>query len=91
MARTPGLTVAPCWAGTSTQGEYVFAERNPFEGDPQALEKGKDLFRWGVLGCTTSCLHLPPCLLAHVSSGPASTFTSLPLMLVPVLPEGVGC
>jgi hypothetical protein len=28
------------------QGEYVFAENNPFTGDPQALEKGKDLFRY---------------------------------------------
>lgn len=27
-------------------GEYVFAENNPFLGDPEALQKGKDLFRW---------------------------------------------
>ena len=32
-----------------TAGEYVFASENPFAGDADALEKGKDLFRRGVL------------------------------------------
>lgn len=30
-------------------GEYQFAEHNPFLGDPAALEKGKDLFKRGLL------------------------------------------
>lgn len=34
-------------AGTATApGEYVFSEANPFLGDPEAMQKGKDLFRW---------------------------------------------
>ncbi|PNW73046.1 hypothetical protein CHLRE_14g616750v5 [Chlamydomonas reinhardtii] len=37
-------------AGTATApGEYVFSEANPFLGDPEAMQKGKDLFRRGVL------------------------------------------
>ncbi len=37
-------------------GEYVFAENNPFLGDPEALQKGKDLFRWEPrMAGTTSC------------------------------------
>lgn len=32
--------------GTSrVRGEYVFSPSNPFLGDPEALAKGKDLFR----------------------------------------------
>ncbi|GAX85689.1 hypothetical protein CEUSTIGMA_g13104.t1 [Chlamydomonas eustigma] len=31
------------------RGEYVFSDNNPFLGDPDALAKGKDLFRRGVL------------------------------------------
>jgi len=31
------------------KGQYVFAANNPFLGDDQALAKGKDLFRRGVL------------------------------------------
>lgn len=30
-------------------GDYVFSENNPFTGDPAALEKGKDLFKRGLL------------------------------------------
>lgn len=30
-------------------GEYVFAEYNPFLGDPAAFDKGKDLFKRGLL------------------------------------------
>lgn len=30
-------------------GEYEFSEHNPFLGDPAALEKGKDLFKRGLL------------------------------------------
>jgi hypothetical protein len=31
------------------RGEYEFAQSNPFLGDPAALEKGKDLFKRGLL------------------------------------------
>ena len=31
---------------TGVRGEYVFTPGNPFLGDPEALAKGKDLFRW---------------------------------------------
>jgi peroxin-5 len=38
-------------AGTSgaERGEYIFAADNPFLGDAAAFEKGKDLFKRGLL------------------------------------------
>lgn len=36
-------------AGAVADGEYVFAEHNPFLGDTAAYEKGKDLFKRGLL------------------------------------------
>jgi hypothetical protein len=35
--------------GQHVRGEYQFAASNPFLGDPAALEKGKDLFKRGLL------------------------------------------
>lgn len=35
--------------GVRAAGEYVMAENNPFLGDPNALARGKELFRQGVL------------------------------------------
>jgi hypothetical protein len=43
------LPVQAAAAGAVTDGEYVFAEHNPFLGDPAAYEKGKDLFKRGLL------------------------------------------
>ncbi|GLC64505.1 hypothetical protein PLESTF_000173300 [Pleodorina starrii] len=46
----PGLAAAAGMMGSSlAPGEYVFSEENPFLGDPEAQQKGKDLFRRGVL------------------------------------------
>ncbi|KAG2487453.1 hypothetical protein HYH03_014020 [Edaphochlamys debaryana] len=50
-------------------GEYVFAERNPFLGDPEALAKGKDLFRKGVL--SEAVLALEAAVRAHPESAEA--------------------
>lgn len=36
-------------AAAQADGEYMFAENNPFLGDPAAFEKGKDLFKRGLL------------------------------------------
>lgn len=33
----------------SANGEYLFAEHNPFLGDAAAFDKGKDLFKRGLL------------------------------------------
>eukprot|EP00883_Tetradesmus_obliquus_P013392 jgi/Sobl393_1/6343/SZX78416.1 len=35
--------------GQHVRGEYQFAANNPFLGDPAALEKGRDLFKRGLL------------------------------------------
>ncbi|WIA12458.1 hypothetical protein OEZ85_012493 [Tetradesmus obliquus] len=35
--------------GQHVRGEYRFAANNPFLGDPAALEKGRDLFKRGLL------------------------------------------
>ncbi len=35
--------------GGGAGGEYVFSFNNPFLGDAEALVKGRDLFRRGVL------------------------------------------
>ncbi|GIL45262.1 hypothetical protein Vafri_2556, partial [Volvox africanus] len=43
-----GGVAAGMGPGAAT-GEYVFSEQNPFLGDPDALQKGKDLFRRGIL------------------------------------------
>jgi hypothetical protein len=44
-------------------GEYVFSEHNPFLGDAAAFEKGKDLFKRGLLSEAALALE------AEVSSG----------------------
>ena len=43
------VQAAAAAAAAVADGEYVFAEHNPFLGDPAALEKGKDLFKRGLL------------------------------------------
>eukprot|EP00879_Flechtneria_rotunda_P013327 GHRR01013917.1.p1 GENE.GHRR01013917.1~~GHRR01013917.1.p1 ORF type:complete len:656 (+),score=254.39 GHRR01013917.1:215-2182(+) len=47
----------------NARGEYVFAQNNPFIGDPAALEKGKDLFKRGLL--TEAALALEAEVVAH--------------------------
>lgn len=43
-------------------GEYVFAETNPFLGDAAAFEKGKDLFKRGLLSEAALALEAEVCL-----------------------------
>jgi hypothetical protein len=45
------------------KNEYVFAANNPFTGDPEALAKGKDLFRW--VSYVQVC-HCPPHVHRHM-------------------------
>jgi hypothetical protein len=66
------LPVQAAAAGAVADGEYVFAEHNPFLGDPAAYEKGKDLFKRGLLSEAALALeaevgvgHLPPFLALH--------------------------
>ncbi|GFH20458.1 peroxisomal targeting signal 1 receptor, partial [Haematococcus lacustris] len=51
------------------KGEYVFTANNPFAGDEQALTKGKDLFRRGVL--TEAALALEAEVQAHPKNAEA--------------------
>lgn len=43
------LQAAAAAVAAAADGEYVFAEHNPFLGDPAAFDKGKDLFKRGLL------------------------------------------
>ncbi len=60
----PGTAAAAAAAASRLKGEYVFTRDNPFMGDAQALEKGKDLFRSAratalpssLFPCPLSCL-----------------------------------
>ncbi|GFR42462.1 hypothetical protein Agub_g3370, partial [Astrephomene gubernaculifera] len=56
-------------AAAAAPGEYVFSEHNPFLGNPDAQQKGKELFRQGIL--SEAALALEAEVRAHPNNAEA--------------------
>lgn len=86
-----------CWlqaaanAAGAADGEYLFAEHNPFLGDAAAFEKGRDLFKRGLL--SEAALALEAEVRAELFGG-ASWFSGVSRMKrgkLVVLPVNMQC